>query len=127
VTFSLTNASTKLCTMTGYPGMVLLSAQGKGLPTVVTRGGGLAFENLPVTDVSLAPGQVAYFNLGYNDVTTGTSGCTTAAQIGITPPNDTSSVVVPLSPQIVACGGGALRVSPVFASTDSAATQTTAP
>ena len=68
VTFSLTNTSTSLCTMSGYPGMVLLDAQSKAQPTVVTRGGGLAFENLPVTTVSLAAGQVAYFNLGYNDV-----------------------------------------------------------
>ena len=68
VTFSLTNTSTSLCTMSGYPGMVLLDAQSKAQPTVVTRGGGLAFENLPVTTVSLAASQVAYFNLGYNDV-----------------------------------------------------------
>ena len=127
VTFSLTNTSTSLCTMSGYPGMVLLNAQGKAQPTVVTRGGGLAFENLPVTAVSLAAGQVAYFNLGYNDVNSGASGCSSASQVGITPPNDTLYSVVPLSPQIDACGGGALRVSPVFASTDSAATDTTAP
>jgi hypothetical protein len=127
LTFSLTNASTVPCTMHGYPGMLLLDSSGSALPTVVDRGGGLAFENVAVTDVSLAPGQAAFFNVGYNDVTTGTTTCSTASQAEITPPNDTSHAVVSMSPTIDACDGGTLHVSPVFASTDSAATQTTAP
>ena len=126
LTFFLTNTSTMLCVMHGYPGMELLNASGGNLATVVTRGGGLTFENVAVTDVSLAPGQTAYFNLGYGDVPVGTTSCSVASQVEITPPNDTSFAVVPV-PQIHACGGGALHVSPVFASTDSAATNTTAP
>lgn len=126
LTFFLTNTSTMLCVMHGYPGMELLDASGGNLATVVTRGGGLTFENVAVTDVSLAPGQTAYFNLGYGDVPVGTTSCSVASQVEITPPNDTSFAVVPV-PQIHACGGGALHVSPVFASTDSAATNTTAP
>jgi hypothetical protein len=127
VTFSLANSSTTVCTMYGYPGMQLLNAGGAGVPTVVLRGGGLSFENVAATNVSLAPGQVAYFNLGYNDVITGTTTCSTATQVEITPPNDFSFVVVPVTPQIDACNGGTLHVSPVFASTDSSATVTTAP
>jgi hypothetical protein len=126
LTFSLTNTSTMLCTMHGYPGMELLDASGGNLATVVTRGGGLTFENVAVTDVSLAPGQTAYFNLGHGDVPVGTTSCSVASQVEITPPNDTSLAVVPV-PQIDACGGGALHVSPVFASTDSVATNTMAP
>lgn len=90
-------------------------------------GDGLAFENVGVTDVSLAPGQTAYFNVGYSEVISGATGCSVASQVEITPPNDTSHVVAPVLPQINACGGGTLHVSPVFASTDSAATDTTAP
>ena len=127
LTFSLTNSSTVLCTMHGYPGMLLLDARAGALPTNVMRGGGLAFENVAVTDVSLAPGQAAYFNLGYNDVITGTTTCSDAPQVEITPPNATSYAVVPVFPSIDACNGGTLHVSPVFASTDSTATQTTAP
>lgn len=127
VTFSLTNVSTALCTMHGYPGMLLLDASGGALPTIVNRGGGLAFENVAVTDVSLSPGQTAYFNLGFNDIVSGTTTCSTAPQVEITPPNDTAYAVVPVFPSIDACGGGTLDVSPVFASTDSAATETTAP
>ncbi len=126
LTFFLTNTSTMLCAMHGYPGMELVDATGGNLATVVTRGGGLTFENVAVTDVSLAPGQTAYFNLGYGDVPVGTTSCSVASQVEITPPNDTSFAVVPV-PQINACGGGALHVSPVFASTDSNATNTTAP
>jgi hypothetical protein len=127
LTFSLTNTSTTPCTLHGYPGLQLLDATGNELATNVVRGGGLAFENVAVTDVSLAPGQTAYFNLGYNDVTTGTSTCSAAPQAEITPPNDTSFAVVAVSPSIDACGGGTLNVSPVFASTDAAGTETTAP
>jgi hypothetical protein len=113
--------------MYGYPGMQLLGTGGAAVATVVLRGGGLAFENVAATDVSLAPGQTAYFNLGYNDVITDSTGCSMASQVEITPPNDTPYVVVPVFPAIDACGGGTLHVSPVFSSTDSAATVTTAP
>jgi hypothetical protein len=113
--------------MDGYPGLLLLSSTGTSLPTNVLRGGGLSFENVPVSEVSLAPGQVAYFNLGYNDVTTGTTTCSQASQVEITPPNDTASTVVSVSPGIDACNAGTVDVSPVFSATNSAATQTTAP
>ena len=107
--------------------MLLLNASSQAQPTIVIRGGGLAFENPAETTVSLAPGQTAYFNLGYNDVITGTTTCSQATQVEITPPNDTSYAVVPAFPSIDACAGGTLHVSAVFASTDSAATETTAP
>lgn len=126
ISFSLTDSSAVSCTMYGYPGMLLLSAGGAGLPTVVTRGGGLSFENIAPTNVVLNPGQAAFFNLGYNDVTQGTTSCSSAPQVEITPPNDTSYSVVPV-PQINACGNGALNVSAVFASTNVSATSTTAP
>ncbi|MGO8861610.1 MAG: DUF4232 domain-containing protein [Acidimicrobiales bacterium] len=127
LTFSLTNTSTMACTMYGYPGMQLLGASGGTVATAVLRGGGLAFENVAATDVSLAPQQTAYFNLGYNDVITGSTGCSMASQVEITPPNDTAYVVVPVFPTIDACGGGTLHLSPVFSSADSSATVTTAP
>jgi len=126
LSFSLADSSAVSCTMYGYPGMLLLTAGGAPLPTVVTRGGGLAFENIAPTNVVLDPGGAAYFNLGYNDVTQGTTSCSSALQVEITPPNDTSYAVVPV-PQINACGGGALNVSPVFAGTNVPATSTTAP
>jgi len=127
VTFSLVNTSSAPCTMHGYPGMLLLGAGGAPLPTAVVRGGGLAFEDLPVGDVALSPGQAAYFNVGYSDVTTDATTCSIAAQVAITPPGATSHAVVAVSPDVNACNGGTLDVSPVFAATDAAATMTTAP
>jgi hypothetical protein len=123
VTFSLTDTGGP-CTMHGYPGLLLLGAGGAPLPTTVERGGGLAFENVPVATVSLVKGQVAYFNLGYTDV--GPSPCVTAAAVEVTPPNDFDHAVVNVSPPIDACKGGTLNVSPVFAAADAAA-QTMAP
>jgi hypothetical protein len=127
MTFTLSNTSSAECTLQGYPGMELLNAAGSDLPTVVLRGGGLSFTNLGVTPVTLLPGDMAYFNMGYNDVTTGTTTCSVATQVIITPPNDTTYAVVPVRTQIQACNGGTLNVSPMFGSTDSAATQTTTP
>jgi hypothetical protein len=123
--FSLTNISSLTCTMYGYPGMELLNAGGP-LPTNTVRGGGLSFEEVGPTDVSLSPGQVAYFNLGFSDVPSGTTGCSMASQVEITPPNDFAYATVPVSP-IDACENGTLHVSPVFASTNATATATTAP
>ncbi len=109
--------------MYGYPGMQLLNASGADLPTNVIRGGGLTFESVAPTNVSLAPAQTAYYNLGYSDVpVNGETSCPTASQVEITPPNDTSYALVPVS-ELDACGGGTLHVSPVFASTDSARDQ----
>jgi len=127
LTFSLTNTSPTLCTMSGYPGMQLLSTSGASEPTTVIRGGGLAFENVTPTAVSLTTGQTAYFNVGYSDVVTGNTSCSVAKQVQITPPNDTAHAVVPVTYQIQACNAGELHVSAVFASSNSTATVTTAP
>jgi hypothetical protein len=127
LTFSLTNSSARRCTMQGYPGMALLDTHGAALPTNVVRGGELGFENVPATDVSLAPGGIAYFNLGYNDVVTEATACAQSSQVRITPPNATVSALVPVATSIQACNGGTIHLSAVFASTNTSATQTTAP
>jgi hypothetical protein len=126
LTFSLTNTSGTTCPMRGYPGLQLLGSSGQDLPTTVLRGGGLSFENVPVTSVSLAPHQVAYFNLGYSDVVAIPPACSTASALAITPPTAvTHGTVHGLS--IQACSNGTVHVSPVFAPTDAAGTATTAP
>jgi hypothetical protein len=126
LTFSLTNSSSSLCTMRGYPGMLLLSSSGAAEPTTVDRGGGFAFENVAVSTVSLAPGKTAYFNLGYSDVTAIPPQCSTADSVEITPPTATTHGVVAVS-NIQACANGTLHVSAVFGATDATATATTAP
>lgn len=123
-TFSLTNTSSTTCELYGYPGMLLLGPGSAAEPTNVVRGGGLAFEDISPSTVTLVPGSTAYFNVGYSDVM---SPCSTATDVEITPPGDTAHAVVTVPLAINACDDGTLNVSAVFSSTDTAATQTTAP
>lgn len=123
-TFSLTNVSSATCTLFGYPGMLLLGPGATALATDVVRGGGLSFENVGPSTVTLAPGAIAYFNVGYSDVM---PPCSVATAVEITPPTNTSHVVVAVSPQIMACDNGTVHVSAVFGATNATATQTTAP
>ena len=106
--------------------MQLLGSGGAALPTTVVRGGGLLFERVPVTTVTLALDRVAYFNVGYSDVTAVPPACSTASAVEITPPTaGTHDTVQGLA--IEACADGTLHVSSVFGSTDATGTSTTAP
>lgn len=127
LTYSLTSTGTSTCTLYGYPGMALLGASGQHLRTTVERGGTLSFEDISPSTVHLSQGQTAYFNVGYSDVPTGTTTCSNAHAVEITPPTNTTHVTVTAPLGILACDNGTLHVSAVFGSTDAAATQTTAP
>ncbi len=112
--------------MRGYPGLLLLGPGGTALPTTVVRGGGLSFENVPVSTVTLPPAKVAYFNVGYSDVVAVPPACSTASGVEVTPPTAvTHGTVHGLT--IEACSDGTVHVSPVFGSTDTTGTSTTAP
>ncbi len=124
VTVELKNTSTSSCALEGYPGLQLVSAGGTQLPTSVVRGGSYSFSDFPPSPLTLAAGAVAYFNLGYSDVGSGTGSCPPASSMWVTPPDDVEHLVVAQS--ITACNGGTITVSPVFAST-APQTQTTAP
>jgi hypothetical protein len=115
---TMTNTSAATCTLDGYPGMLLLDAQGIDLPTDVIRGGVASIPGGPATQpaslVTLAPTAGAAFSLSYEDVPTGTeTSCPTSAKAEITPPNDTAYAVMTL--QLTACSGGTVHVSPVYA------------
>lgn len=117
LTVSMTNTSSTTCTLEGYPGMQLLSAQGTPIPTTVVRGGlagDLSAEGAkPPSLVTLSPGQVATFALQYEDVPVGNeTTCPTSAKAEITPPNDTAPAVVALV--VSPCNGGTVHVSPVY-------------
>jgi len=110
-TFVFRNTSGGSCALYGFPGAQMLSSAGAVLATQTTvRGGTYPFTNFAPSHVTLAPGTTAFFNVGYSDVISGATGCSVASQVEITPPNDTSYVVVPVLPQINACGGGTLHV-----------------
>jgi hypothetical protein len=124
-TVALKSTAPTPCVLDGYPGMQLLSSSGASLPTNVVRKGSYSFTAMSPTTVILAPGQSAYFNIGYSDVPVGSeTTCPTSASVQVTPPNAYDQLVVTaaMSP----CGGGTMVVSPVFAATPTN-TQTTAP
>jgi len=124
-TIALRNISSSTCVLGGYPGAQMLDAQGAQLPTTVVRGGAYSFTNLPRSTVTLATGGVAYFNLGFSDVPSGSEvTCPSAAQLIVTPPAafDHGTLTVDMAP----CDNGTMVVSPVFGP-GSPATQTTAP
>lgn len=123
----MTNTGSAPCSTYGYPGLLLVSTSGAALTTTVVRGGGLAFENIAPGEVVLAPGDTAYFNIGFSDVQTATTTCSSSRTIEVTPPTNTAHATVSAGLGIYACDNGTLHVSAVFSSTNTSATQTTAP
>ncbi len=121
----LRNITATPCTLSGYPGLLLLDAAGSALPTTVVRKGSFSFTAMSPTTVSLSPGTSVYFNIGYSDVPVGgQTSCPSSAKLEITPPNAFDHLTIPAT--LGPCGGGSMTVSPVFASTG-ADSQTTAP
>ena len=127
ITFAMTDTSGAACTTYGYPGLLLVAPSGAALPTTVVRGGGLSFESIAPSQVTLAPGQSAYFNVGFSDVQTGTTTCSSTHTVEVTPPTTTTHATVSVALGVDACDDGTLHVSAVFASTSASGTQTTAP
>lgn len=114
MTIVITSAAT--CTLGGYPGLAMLNSAGAPLPTTVVRKGNYSFTSMTPSVVNVAPGQAAYFNLGYSDVPSGSqTSCPTSTTLQVTPPNSYASLslVARLSP----CNNGSITVSPVFAGT----------
>lgn len=102
------------CQLTGYPGLLQLTATGQPLPTTVIRGGGYTFPPVTPTQVTLATGGTASFALDYSDVpAAGETSCPTSAQLEVTPPNDYGHLVIP--GKIAPCQHGTIHVSPVVA------------
>jgi hypothetical protein len=127
ITFAMTNTSGAPCTTYGYPGLLLVAPTGAAMPTTVVRGGGLTFESIAPSQVTLAPGQPAYFNVGFSDVQSGTTTCSSTHTVEVTPPTTTTHATVGVGLGIYACDDGTLHVSAVFPSTSASGTQTTAP
>ena len=124
-TVGLRSTASTSCTLGGYPGLQLLGAGGTTLPTTVVRKGAYPFTAMAPIAVTLAPGQSAYFNIGYSDVPVGNqASCPTSVSLQITPPNAYDHLVITAS--LGPCGNGTMTVSPVFLATGSN-TQFTAP
>jgi uncharacterized protein DUF4232 len=119
---SFKNTSGTACSLYGYPGLQMLDATGKPIPTEVIRGTSTTVPSVPEAIVSVAPGAEASFDLGYADGTGfGSASCPTSTEVEFTPPNATQQITVPW--QIQPYGGGSIAqlqcgqitVSPVYA------------
>lgn len=109
---ALDNTGSTTCTLTGYPGLQLLSGSGTPLPTTEHRGASYTFPQAPVTTVSVAPGAAASFDIGYDEIPQGGNDvCEQAAAVAVTPPNGGPALRLAVS--INACQHGELDASPV--------------
>lgn len=118
--YTLTNSSKSDCYTYGWPGVGYLGTSGQTLPTTPTR---VTRDMVGSTgspkQFTISPGSEGSFRVTLSDVTsTDGGGCVNAAAIEITPPNDTQSIKLPLSPRISTCGRG--TVTPMQAGTTAA-------
>lgn len=114
-TFRLTNQSAAACTLYGFVGMQMLDARGRPLPTKVVRNGGM-FSNQPGPSAFVLPaGAAATFMIVWTDVLVGNeTSCPAAAQLEITPPDETDFLLLPVDRfGLAPCGGGTIDVTPV--------------
>lgn len=105
---ALHNTAGGACTVYGYVGMLMLDAGGHPLPTTVQRGGGMLGTPAPTT-VTLPPMAIAYFELEYSDIQSGPSPCPTSSQVEVTPPDETTQVIV--NAQLAPCADGRLIIT----------------
>jgi hypothetical protein len=119
--FEFRNASSRGCRLRGYPGALMLDAQGRAMPTHLTRGNGFFPDTTtPPRTVTIAARGGARFTLSYADNSeyAGRRSCPVAAALMITPPQSGSALRVSLGgagqPRFAPCGSR-LTASPVYA------------
>ena len=111
---TLTNHSTRTCTVYGYVGLRLVDADRRFLPTAVNRQGGMVFKDQGPTSIALAPSDSAHAGIGYGDNPAGTESydvqCPQATFIEVTPPSETDNFLIDAN-RIRPCAHGALYVT----------------
>lgn len=116
VMFGLHNRSRRTCTLYGFPGAQLLTARKSRLPTHLQWGDGyITGIQRKKTLVRLTPGANAYFVMEWTHIPSPGQRCPMAPLVRITPPNDYSSILVPMKPSGIDACGGILDVTPVSA------------
>lgn len=117
--FVLTNTSTGQCFLFGYPGLQMLDASARPIPTKVIRGGGFSFPDQRPARVDLAPGAAASFTADWANATGYPQGCPTSSRLEVTPPDSFHQLVIDASLQ--PCPDGTIHVSPVVSGARGAA------
>ncbi len=111
VELSFHNHSSQACTLTGYPDVQLVDAQGHIVPIHLQQAtSAYMFNTQPVQSVRLSAGAEAYFKLAWDDASATGQGCVSATSANITPPGQTDALS--LSLQVTSCDGD-LITSPV--------------
>jgi len=115
------NISTSTCTLTGYPALQMLDANGANIPTFSLHIAPYAAPAGSKSTATLAPGQVAKFDMQFHSQTGyGNLSCPTSAKVAFTAPGDTAPVTIAwkLQPyggstiQTLRCGE--IKVSPIY-------------
>jgi hypothetical protein len=121
---TLTNVSAHACTLKGYPGVLLVGADGRLLVTHATPAttGAYMFPAVVPHRVALAPGDVATFMLGYGDNPSGAGltepyevACPVTSAVRVTLPgtHEFGTAIVSIAP----CEG-LVQVSPIVPGAD---------
>lgn len=105
IIYSITNTSGVTCTLKGYPG-VTLSSSGNTYNVEVDDGNGPTFTSPPPTTVTLAPGNVASYKLGFSTVESGNNVCHAANTENFNMPGGThtdsvNNLIAPCGPLYV--------------------------
>lgn len=107
-TVVLRNVSGRTCRLGGYPGMAFYAASGAVLRSTVSRAT-TPFGNVRPRTLVVRPGARASYGLLYVEPQTGP--CPTTAEVAVTPPNATRSLLV--AARIPVCAGQPMTVSPI--------------
>lgn len=105
--FAVTNAGTTPCSVSGYPAVSLLDAQGRALTAVRSDQNPQS-----ATPVNIAVGGKAFFDIHWSVVPNEGAGertCPSASRVRVLVPGDTAALAIPLAFQ--PCGGR-IRVNP---------------
>jgi hypothetical protein len=110
--YVFTNTSSSTCTLDGYPGFVLLDANGRSLTRInIKLSKHNYFHHTQQQRVSLAPSNRASFMVAYTRINRSRQNCPSSAKVEITPPNvhQHFTIVEKLKP----CG--AISITPIEA------------
>jgi Protein of unknown function (DUF4232) len=112
VVYAFTNNAAAACSLTGFPTLALIDANGQpigSVPTVQSEDGDFAANGAPAT-VNLAPKGTAVFRIRYTGISGAGIPCVNTAKIRVTPPGNTQAIELNDALQICSTQ---VRLSPV--------------
>lgn len=113
ISFRLRSLATQPCVLYGFPGMQMLDAAARPLPTLLIWSRyGYLIGTVAERTLTLRPGGSAYFVLEFTDVAGPGQSCRAATSLRVTPPNAYTSIVRPVH-GLAPCGGR-VTASPVL-------------